>query len=446
MKKRTVFVVSIMLILSVTAACFFACGETEPIKKEHETSKYVSHTMTVREDGTFKILQLTDIHFINSEVENDYNLSKSYKYRDEWAKEAITAIVEEAAPDLIIVTGDSVFTLDTVTSFIHTNDNLAAFEEMAKFIDSFEIPWAFIFGNHDEEGKLIKKLKSAELTKQVLGEYLTSDEIKHCLYTEGPEDINGVGNYIINVVNRDGTTNMPIVLFDSGSYLRNIYDASDGEYHSNQHKYEWVHDDQLDWYEAAINDISRIEGRNVESIVFQHIPFQMYATVIDSYIRALTALGEDWTDTISENWTYGETRTLDTDIGSVTYHGGIYNDGAVAHSFVGTYCGQTFDGGHEFERLVKFGSTKYVFCGHDHRNTFSFTYQGIRLSYSMSIDYSANGIVPETIADNQHIFDETVQRGGTLITLGEGSSVDIRQIPFARNLYRETLAELNMAK
>ena len=290
------------------------------------------------------------------------------------------------------------------------------------------------------------EFKSAELTKQVMGEYLLSDEIKYCLYVEGPEDINGVGNYIINVVNRDGTTNMPLVMFDSGSYLRNIYDERDGKYHSNQHKYEWVHDDQLDWYEAAINDISRIEGRNVESIVFQHIPFPMYGTVINSYIEALTDLGEDWTDTIGESWTYGNTRTLDTEIGEITYHGGLYNDGAVASSFKGEYCGKDFDGGHEFERLVKFGSTKYVFCGHDHRNTFSFTYKGIRMSYSLSIDYSANGIVPETIADNQHIFDETAQRGGNLITIGAGGSATVDQIHFTRNLYRETLAELNMSK
>ena len=113
----------------------------------------------------------------------------------------------------------------------------------------------------------------------------------------------------------------------------------------------------------------------------------------------------------------------------------------MASSFVGTFHGHTFDGGHEFERLVNFGSTKYVFCGHDHRNTFSMTYQGVRLTYGMSIDYSANGIVPPPVAYGQTIFDDTVQRGGTLITLQKDSSVEIKQVPFTRNLYRETLAE-----
>ena len=442
MSRRTLFIISILLIVTIAAFSFFGCTK-DP---ERETSEYVYKTMEVGEDGTFKILQLTDIHFINSEVEFQEDLSRSYCYRDDWAMTAITEVIRAANPDLIIVTGDSVFTLDTIYRFTYTNDNEAAFCKMAKFIDSFNIPWALIFGNHDEEGSLHALLGSVEETKRWLGEYLNSDEIKNCIYEDGPEEINGIGNYIINVVNKDGSTNMPLVLFDSGSYIRDVVDENDGKKYGDQRKYEWVHDDQLDWYEAAINDISRIEGRKVDSIIFQHIPFPEYGTIIDSYIKALTTLGENWEDTISANWTYGNTRTLDTAIGPITYHGGIYADGAVASSFVGTFHGHEFDGGHEFDRLVSFGSTKYVFCGHDHRNTFSFTYKGIRLSYGMSIDYSANGIVLPPVAYNQTIYDETAQRGGTLITLGKDSSVSISQIPFTRNLYRETLEEKNMTK
>ena len=435
MKKRLIILIAALLVVSFATFTFTGCKQ--------KTSKYVSFTMSVGEDGTFKILQLTDIHFINSDVENERDVSKSYAYRDEWAMTAIKDIVERADPDLIMVTGDSTFTLDTMLHIIGNNDNLSAFKKMARYIDSFKIPWAFLFGNHDEEGSLHARLGSVEETKKTLGAFLNSSEIKYCLYDNGPEEINGVGNYIINVVNKDGSTNMPLVLFDSGSYLKGIVDENDGKAYADQRKYEWVHDDQLDWYEAAINDISRIEKKRVDSIVFQHIPFPEYATAIDSYINALTALGEDWQDTIKVD---GTERTLNTSIGTLTYHGGIYGDGEVACSYIGSFHGHDFDGGHEFERLVSLGSTKYVFCGHDHRNTFSFTYKGIRLSYSMSIDYSANGLVPPPLADNQTIYDETVQRGGTLITLQKDSSVSISQIPFTRNLYRETVEAKNLKK
>ncbi len=451
MKRRILFIISILLIVTVATYAFFGCGDTiedpgDNDKQERETSKYVSHTMQVKEDGTFKILQLTDMHFINSEKQISDNVEKSYVYRDEWAMTAATEVIRAADPDLIIVTGDSIFTLDSIQPFTGTNNNEEAFCKFADFIDSFEIPWAFLFGNHDEEGSLISDLGSVEASKQCLADYLKSDALKYCIYEDGPEDITGLGNYIINIVNRDGSTNMPLVLFDSGSYLRGVQDEIDGQYYADQQKYEWVHDDQLDWYEDAIKDISRIEGKTVDSIVFQHIPFPEYGDVLYSYIDALTELGEDWEDTINAQWTYGNTRTLETEIGEITYHGGIYNDGMVCSSYVGDFHGHKYDGGHEFDRLLSVGSTKYVFCGHDHRNTFSFTYKGIRISYGMSIDYSANGIVPEIVAANQSIFDENIQRGGTLITLGENSSVTVTQVPFTRNLYRETLEEKHLTK
>ena len=431
MRKNVIRIIALLLVVFFVTFAFSAC--------KRETSEYVSFTMKVKKNGTFKILQLTDTHFINSEVENKKDLSTDYTMRDRWAETAISDLINRADPDLIIVTGDAIFTLDILLSFTETNDNYAAFQKFAKYIDSFNIPWAFLFGNHDEEGSLHARLHGdVDETKRILGAYLNSKDIKNCMYTNGPEEINGIGNYIINVVNRDGTTNNSLVLFDSGSYLRGIVDEADGKAYADQRKYEYVHDDQLDWYEKAIEDISRIEKKKVNSIVFQHIPMPVYQTVIDA---AVEALGENWQDTINEKWTYGKELKLNTSIGEIIYHGGICEEAnhEVCCSFIGTFHGKSFDGGHEFERLLKVGSTKYVFCGHDHRNTFSITYKGIRLSYGMSIDYSANGIFSPPIAENQTIFDDVNQRGGTLITLQKDSNVKVEQLPFTRNLYRETL-------
>lgn len=430
MKKKAIAILSTVLVFMMTLLITFSsCGD----KVIHEVSKYVSHSFALGVDGTFKILQITDMHLINSTRTNK-DLAKDYSKRDEWAMTAVTSIVEAASPDLIVVTGDSIFTLDTIKMFTLTNDNYEAFQKFAKFIDAFKIPWLFVFGNHDEEGSLRTRMGSPAAAKKVLGDYMKSDELKYCLYENGPEELNGLGNYIVNVLNKDGSVNQSLVMMDSGSYLMV---EKDGKQYADQRRYEYVHDDQLDWYESAIRDISRIEGKTVSSIVFQHIPFPEYATVVNSYIDSLTALGEDWHNTIKAD---GTPRTLDTAIGEITYHGGVYNEGEVCCSYIGEFMGNTYDGGHEFERLLKVGSTKYVFCGHDHRNTFSFTYKGIRMSYGMSIDYSANGIVPPPVAYNQTIFDEVEQRGGTLITLKENSEVDVRQIPFTRNLYREELA------
>lgn len=71
-----------------------------------------------------------------------------------------------------------------------------------------------------------------------------------------------------------------------------------------------------------------------------------------------------------------------------------------------------------FDRAVALQSTKAMFCGHDHYNNISLEYQGIRLTYGMSIDYLA---MPGIVKDVD-------QRGGILITLHHDSSFDIEQI------------------
>ena len=443
MKKVLVVSLSVMLVVILFGLTFSACN-----KAKHQTSDYVSFEVEMKGD-TFKILQITDAHFINSDAESD-DPSMDLTLRDEWAETAITEVIRSAAPDLLVVTGDTTFTLELVTHIVPgtNDDNLEAFKKFADFIDGFNIPWLFCFGNHDEEGYLTTTPEDADDTKRLLASYLKSDSIKNCLFSQGPADINGVGNYIVNVLNPDKTVNTSLVVFDSGSFLK-TYDAETDKYYSDQRKYEYVHDDQLDWYERAIRDISAIEGHTVPSIIYQHIPFPEYKTVLDAYVKAL---GENWKETINGEWTFGTAHTLTTSIGDITYYGGVCNekDLEVCCSYKGDWeyrKGKTlnYSGGKEFEKILSLGSTKYVFCGHDHRNTFSFSYKGIWLGYGMSIDYSANGLIPPPFAHNQDIYDETEQRGGMMVTIAADSSVSVSQVPFTRNLYQEELKQRSEA-
>jgi hypothetical protein len=57
--------------------------------------------------------------------------------------------------------------------------------------------------------------------------------------------------------------------------------------------------------------------------------------------------------------------------------------------------------------------------GHDHLNTLSITYQGIRLTYGMSIDYIA--YVPT--------LKWKTQRGGTIIEINNDGSFDVTPLP-----------------
>ena len=76
------------------------------------------------------------------------------------------------------------------------------------------------------------------------------------------------------------------------------------------------------------------------------------------------------------------------------------------------------------KKAVENGIIKWMFCGHDHLNTLSLTYKGIRLTYGMSIDcLGYNGISKSYI-----------QRGGTLITRKTDGSIGIKMVPLTRTV------------
>lgn len=115
MKKGTKVFLSILLVLTII-------GGTAALTVTFYGKKYVR-----AEDTAFSVLQITDVHILN-------NAKKDAK-----AFQTITAMVETTKPDMIVVTGD-------VTS---EKENYAAFKTFCTFMESFKIPWAFTFGNHE---------------------------------------------------------------------------------------------------------------------------------------------------------------------------------------------------------------------------------------------------------------------------------------------------------
>ncbi len=98
-------------------------------------------------------------------------------------------------------------------------------------------------------------------------------------------------------------------------------------------------------------------------------------------------------------------------------HRVIYEHGSIGEK--DEYFGISNQPPHFFEKAVDNGWLKWIFCGHDHLNTLSLTYQGIRMTYGMSIDYLGySGIAKQYI-----------QRGATLITRKTDGNIDITMVP-----------------
>lgn len=320
------------------------------------------YTITMAADD-FKILHLTDIHIGGS----------LYSYRkDMKALRACYAEIEHTHPDLVIVTGDLCFPLGIMSMSLN---NSAPVHQFAAFMRNIGIPWAFTYGNHDTES--LASLNRTELNEVYKSlSYKTSGTL---LYPYVQPDITGRNNQLIRLQNPDGSLNTGLFLIDSNAYT--------GE---GINVYDYIHDDQVDWYEAETLRMNEEAGYTVNSLCFFHIPLQEYRTATELYLA-----GSD-----EVKYYFGE---------NPGDHGGITNDLVCCSDYPSRL----------FDTALKLGSTTGMFCGHDHYNNASIEYKGIRLTYGMSIDYLA---MPG-------IERETGQRGAELITIHPDSTWDVRQIP-----------------
>ncbi len=308
----------------------------------------------------FKILHLTDIHLGGSL----YSYHKDLK-----ALHAVYTEIAHSRPDLVVVTGDLTFPLGIMSLSLN---NSAPVNQFAAFMRNIDIPWVFTYGNHDTESLATMSKKELNDLYTLLS-YKTSGNL---LYPYVQPGITGRNNQLVEVRNSDGSLKQALFLIDSNAY------TGDGI-----NDYDYIHDDQVDWYAREVERLNQEEGHIIPSMVFFHIPLQEYRTAYELYEQ-----GSD----------------------EVKYFFGENNEKMIDKVCCSDYPSKLFD------TMVALGSTKAVFCGHDHYNNMSLEYKGIRLTYGMSIDYLA---MPG-------IENDTGQRGAELITIHGDGSWELEQIPF----------------
>ena len=295
-------------------------------------------------DKDFVILNLTDIQLGNREMLGTFG---------EMAKYTIDTLVEENKPDLITVTGDN-------------GGDCYTYITLAKWFDSYGIPWALVMGNHDGQGTPNEKWCARSVVNS-----------KNGLFKMGPKDM-GIGNYIINITEGDKIVHT-LFMMDSHS------DAADDSINKveGKHGYDHFWQPQLDWYKWAVNGISEINGSVVPSTVFMHIPVYQYRLAWDSHFDKINGCFKP--------------EYADTDFG-------------VNHEWI---CSAEKDNGF-FDLCKELGSTKDMVCGHDHINCSSILYDGIRLSYGVKTGAGC--------------YWEPQMSGGTTITIGSDGHAKIEHL------------------
>ncbi|WP_053372169.1 metallophosphoesterase family protein [Paenibacillus sp. FJAT-27812] len=251
----------------------------------------MSASLKFRDDGTFKILQFTDMHLGDGKEEE--------RERDEKTADLVSGIIAAEKPDLVVLTGDMIWS-DGVA------DPKASFRRAIAPVVGSGVPWAAVFGNHDAE---------AGVTREELLAIQQEDE--KCLSEAGPHDINGIGNFMLKVGNANGTKDeAALYFFDSGI---NAPEPIGG--------YAWIHPDQIQWYTGQSRQLTAQNGGPVRSLAFFHIPIPEY----DAAWR-----GEQVTGTREENV---ECPKVNTGL-----FGAMVQSGDVVGTFVGhdhdnDYCG-----------------------------------------------------------------------------------------------------------
>ena len=303
-----------------------------------------------------RILQLTDIHL---------GCGVFCRRNDRLAMDAVEKIVSAAKADFCVITGDLAYPFVTLGG---SHNNLKPFKMLGDLLARHNLPWCAVFGNHDTE-------PHARYTKEQLADYMLS--LPQCYFAKGNPALTGVGNYCIPLLGEDGRMILALMFVDSNAYVtKNFFSG-----------FDIIHQDQVDWYKETILSLSEDAAHPIPSLAFFHIPPKEIKTAWEHVYR-------------------GEKE-------AATYHLGFVQEKDNYFGYPKTLEG-TF-----FPEMVKLGSCKGMFFGHDHLNTLSVTYQGIRLTYGMSIDYFAY----------PYMLEKHTQRGGTVIDIYDDGTFDVNLLP-----------------
>ncbi|KAF9563975.1 Metallo-dependent phosphatase [Agrocybe pediades] len=159
--------------------------------------------------GKFKILQVADLHFSVSQGTCRDTILSPCEHSDNLTQTLVGHVIDQEKPDLVVFTGDQ---LNGQGSSWDPKSVLAKF---ARAVTDKGIPWAVVFGNHDEEDGMAKEQQVALMKS-----------LPYSLVERGPKDVHGVGNYLLKVYSPDAsrTHTLSLYFLDSGSYTKGVLD------------------------------------------------------------------------------------------------------------------------------------------------------------------------------------------------------------------------------
>ena len=394
-KKVIKVMFAVIFIIAVVTAVVNYCLVSSLNKKavSYKPVEFENRIVPVMEQGRWvfktdrelRVMHLTDVHIGGGYM--------SYT-RDLKAINTVAAMITAEKPDLVIVTGDIAYPVPFQAG---TFNNKSGAQVLINTLENLGVYWTVTLGNHDSEAY-------SYYNREKVSGFYEDESLKYCLYQPGPEDVDGKGNYVIEVKNSCDIITQAFVMLDSHSY-------TDGDYFGIWWKYDNIHQNQVDWYESEIlrmnkeneNIISQLSQKGeyfdecvpVKTLAFFHIPLVEFKEAWDE----LEANGFKDTDNVK------------------------YIDGIIGETGKRIFSGIGED--NLFEKMVELGSTKAMFNGHDHYNNVTISRDDIIFSYGYTVDYLAYIGVAE----------EGSQRGCTMITVKPDTTFEINKYNYYSDRY-----------
>ena len=352
------------------------CEDTISLVATEENDGLVDFLVEVEEGRDPVVLQLSDPQF------SDWGEPNSYCFT--YLQETIEAV----NPDLILVTGDIVY-----GKFDEDGQFLLNY---IKFMESFEIPWAPVFGNHDNECILGVDWQCEQF-----------ENATYCLFDQ--KTLTGNGNYSVGLL--QGNTLLRVFyMLDSNGCDSPMVDG-EGNHVTSEPGKNLVNptagfaQDQIDWYTHSITTLKTFAPEVKISFAY-HIQQAVFEDAIEKYADAFAEVSASKNALNLDAW-----------------------EGADAEDFgcIGHKTSKLWDTDYSIWNGMKALGVDSVFVGHEHTNSFSIVYEGVRLQFGQkSSMFDSYGWVFEDGSVQGGSADERPNNanpliGGTVIPV---SSVD----------------------
>ena len=213
--------------------------------------------LRIRKDGKFKILQVSDMHLSTGlGVCRDEFPPSKHCDADPRTTDFVGEVLDSESPDLVVLSGDQV-------NGETAPDTQSAMYKMADLFVSRNIPYALIFGNHDDEGSLSR-----------IDLMTLASDLPLSLAESGLATVDGTGNYVVEVL-AGGTSHHSALTL----YLLDTHSYSPDEVHYKG--YDWLKPSQISWFRETARSLrSKAAHRDYAhhhlNMAFIHIPLPEY--------------------------------------------------------------------------------------------------------------------------------------------------------------------------